>query len=306
MTTMIQYPLHVFEEVKRDGFEFEFDDSIINMIQDIAEKVGAPGYIKTPIFSKKKKDKPTLKPTIVKQEITNLFDEIKVEIRKLMNKISNETYEGVYDELCKQIESLMNEENKNEEKLEEEIGYIGNLIFDLATFNHFYSSLYAKLYRDLMGKFEIFANILENTFNKFTERFQNIVYVSPNEDYDAYCKYNDCKEIRKALTSFIGELCLLDVIEESYVVTLINDLYEQFNIHIHSADMKFLCDELSEYIKLLICKTINVLIKVPEWEDINIRIEEISKMKPRVFPGFSSKAMFCYYDVKDTIKKQTK
>lgn len=304
MTTMIQYPLHVFEEVKKNGFEFEFDDNIIHMIQDIAEKVGAPGYIKTPIFAKKKKEKPTLKATVIKPEITNLFDEIKLEIRKLMNKISNDSYEGIFNELCKKIDSLINEENKSTDKIQDEMSYIGNLIFDLATFNHFYSSLYAKLYRDLMKKYDILSNVLECTFTKFIERFHNIKYVSPNEDYNAYCEYNDNKEIRKALTSFVGELCILDVIEECYVVTLINDLYSQFYQHIKYANMKYLCDEISEYIKLLVCTTINVLMKYPDdWDCIHNKIIESCKLKPRVEAGFSSKALFCFYDIRDKIKK---
>ena len=93
MTTMLQYSLDVFEDVKKEGFDFQFDPSVINMIQDIAEKVGAPGYIKTPIFAKKKK--PTIKATVFKQEIACLFDEIKVDIRKMMNKISNDSYDTI-------------------------------------------------------------------------------------------------------------------------------------------------------------------------------------------------------------------
>ena len=303
MTTMLQYSLDVFEDVKKEGFDFQFDSSVINMIQDIAEKVGAPGYIKTPIFAKKKK--PTIKATVFKQEIACLFDEIKVDIRKMMNKISNDSYDDIYEVLCKKIESLINEENKSPEKLKEEMSYIGNLIFDLATYNHFYTGLYAKLYRDLMKKYDIFTNILEITFTQFMERFANIKYVSPNDDYDGHCKYNQEKDIRKALTSFISELCLLDVIEEEYVITLINDLHAQIQVHISNENMKHLCDELSECIKLLICNTIDVLIKVDDWSSIEGLVEACCKLKPRVNPGFTSKSLFCFYDIRDRLKKMT-
>lgn len=302
MTTILQYNLDFFENVRKEGFDLTFDDSVIAMIQDIAEKVGSPGYIKTPIFAKKKK--PTIKATVFKQEIACLFDEIKVDIRKMMNKISNDSYNDIYENLCKKIQALLSEENKSNEKLQEEMSFIGNLIFDLATFNHFYTRLYAKLYRDLMIKYEIFTNILESTFTKFMERFQNITYVSPNDDYDGHCKYNQEKDVRKALTSFISELCLLDVIEEDYVVTLIQDLHTQIHLHISNENVKHLCDELSECIKLLICNTIEILINIEEWNDIEELVQECCKLKPRINPGFTSKALFCFYDIRDKIKKQ--
>ena len=304
MTTMVQYSLDIFENIQKDGFDFTFDDSVIAMIQDIADKVGAPGYIKTPIFAKKKK--PTIKATVFKETIASLFDEIKVNIRQMMNKISNDTYDSIYKDLCSKIDMLINEDNKTSDKLEEEMGYIGNLVFDLATFNHFYTSLYAKLYRDLMKKYDIFTNILENTFAKFMEQFKNIKYVSPNDDYDGHCKYNQEKEVRKALTSFVSELCLLDIIEEEYVVTLIHDLHDQFELHMVNEKMKHLCDELCECIKLLICNTINVLANINEWDDINSIVQRSCKLKPRVNAGFTSKALFCLYDIRDKIKKYEK
>ena len=301
MTTILQYKLDVFENVKKDGFDFTFDDSVIALIQDIAEKVGAPGYIKTPTFAKKKK--PTIKATVFKQEIACLFDEIKVEIRKMMNKISNDSYNDIYETLCTKIELLIGEENKSPETLQEEMSYIGNLIFDLATFNHFYTALYAKLYRDLMKKYDVFTNILESTFTQFMERFQNITYISPNDDYDGHCKYNQEKDVRKALTSFISELCLIDVIEEEYVITLIHNLHTQIKLHIPNENVKHLCDELSECIKLLICNTIDVLNNIDEWNGIKEVVQECCQLKPRVNPGFTAKALFCFYDIRDKIHK---
>lgn len=303
MTTLIQYNIHDFEKIKSEGFDFSFDKSVINIIQDISEKVGAPGYIKTPTFAKKKKEKIHIAPTVFKAEIKSMFDEIKVEIRKSMNKISEETYDSIYSDLTNKIDALKNEQNKSEEKLHEEMLYIGKLLFDLATFNHFYAPLYAKLYRDLMDSYEIFTNILESTFTTFTSVFENIVYVSANDDYEKYCQYNSKKEVRKALTTFISHLFKLDVIEEEYVISLINKLYEQFNHHIENSEMKHLCDEISENIKLIICNCLELLMKIEDWSSIEEMVNNTCAMKPRIKPGFTSKALFCYYDTRDAIKK---
>ena len=303
MTCVVQpYSLEKFEEVANEGFEFTFNDEVLHIIQDIAEKVGAPGYIKTPIFAKKKKEKPSIKPTIFKKEITSLFDNVKQEIRISMNKISNDTYDMILKDISIKIDMLIEEKDKTEDQLEAELVQVGKLIFDLATFNYFYSKLYAKLYKDLMDKYTSFTNVLEKNFTTFTDYFKNITYVSPNDDYDAHCNYNVQKETRKSLTSFISELYVLDIIQEEYIIELINELYKQFITNIEIKEGTHISDEISENLKVLYSSTMHVLIKTPDWEQLKNIILETATLKPKSKPGFSSKSLFCYYDIRDKIK----
>ena len=54
-----QYTLLDFENIKNENTINELDSAVIQIINEIAQRVGAPGYQKTPVF--KKKDRRTFK-----------------------------------------------------------------------------------------------------------------------------------------------------------------------------------------------------------------------------------------------------
>lgn len=51
---IIQYTIDDFNQIIKDGFTYKLPDTIIETIKSIAEKVGAPEYIRTPQFDKPK------------------------------------------------------------------------------------------------------------------------------------------------------------------------------------------------------------------------------------------------------------
>ena len=51
MTTVVKYHLNDFQKIAEKNIE-ELDDDIISIINELASKVGAPNYNKTPIFKK--------------------------------------------------------------------------------------------------------------------------------------------------------------------------------------------------------------------------------------------------------------
>jgi hypothetical protein len=58
-TTSRQYTLQDFNDIISAGFSYDFKDSnVIELISSLANKVGAPTYIKTPVFPKR--DKPVI------------------------------------------------------------------------------------------------------------------------------------------------------------------------------------------------------------------------------------------------------
>ena len=56
MSTIEQriYTLTDFNSIENTYNIMEFNENIINIINDLASKVGAPNYSKTPIFKKKR------------------------------------------------------------------------------------------------------------------------------------------------------------------------------------------------------------------------------------------------------------
>ena len=60
-----QFTLLDFENIKNEYTIQELDKSVINIINQIATRVGAPNYQKTPIFKKKIGDNSIKKPKII-------------------------------------------------------------------------------------------------------------------------------------------------------------------------------------------------------------------------------------------------
>ena len=56
----LQYDIEKYEEIKNEGFSIELPEYTINIVNQLAEQVGAPTYNKTPVFEnreyKKKKN----------------------------------------------------------------------------------------------------------------------------------------------------------------------------------------------------------------------------------------------------------
>ena len=53
---MKQYTIQDFNEILSGGFSYDLKDSnVIELISSLANKVGAPTYIKTPVFPKREK-----------------------------------------------------------------------------------------------------------------------------------------------------------------------------------------------------------------------------------------------------------
>jgi hypothetical protein len=303
MISHVQYSYNELLSIKEDGFDLTIPDDVISKVQMIAERVGAPGYIKTPVFVKKRKEKVTLKKTEFQTETTCLFDEVKQTIQSLINKISEKTFDTIFEQICEQIDALVTEENKSNERLTSEMNDVGAFIFKIATQNKFFSQLYAKMYKSLMEKYDIFSTILESNFVQFLNYFHNIKYVDPDEDYDGYCKYNTTKEIRKALSSFIVALLQEDVIEEAYVFNVVNELYTQLMSCADDDDMVFVCDEISMNIKIIVTEALNILVQHNDWEVLESKIRKTCEMKSREKPSFTSKSLFCFYDIRDAVDK---
>jgi hypothetical protein len=55
MISHMRYSYNELLTIKEDGFDLTIPDDVISKVQMIAERVGAPGYIKTPVFVKKRR-----------------------------------------------------------------------------------------------------------------------------------------------------------------------------------------------------------------------------------------------------------
>ena len=324
MSKIMKYSLQDFSRITFEGFNFELPEETIRIISELSLQVGSPTYVKTPVFQKrenplkvapqlgantsmnfkKKKGKNmeindedwetlrTFQPTKFDQN-TGIDAQIDL-IRSHLNKMTDKNYIDYRNKIIDIIEQILVENYNSDEFMK-----VGTNIFEIASNNRFYSKIYADLYSELITKYEPMRNVFENSFNKFTDLFNNVEYVDPLVDYDAFCKNNKNNEKRKALSSFFVNLTMNGIIQKQQFVTLVVNLLSQVSSFISQENKKNEVDELTENIVLLykkeiICANDSLLIDGISATEL---IDKLAHSKAKTYPSLSSKAIFKYMDL---------
>ena len=238
-----QYTLEQFKARKKLGNIDELDTETIAKINKLAKRVGAPSYQKTPVFkrnnhyysNKKKKEISNedweairnFKNTILHKNKDGL-DAKMDKIRSYLNKLTMKEYDEISECIILLIKDIIKEENNN--ALEK----VGKSIFEIGCLNKFWSTLYARLYKDLINNFAIMKDICVRNFTSFEDLFTNINYMDPKTDYNLFCEYNKENEKRRALSSFFVICASHDIIDksamETIIVNFIHKIYELIDL----------------------------------------------------------------------------
>jgi hypothetical protein len=133
---------------------------------------------------------------------------------------------------------------------------IGNIIFDIASNNRFYSQVYADLYSLLCKKYEIMQFVFEKNIDSFLSLFETIEYINPEENYDKYCSINKVNEKRKALSFFFVNLTINKILPINRLSLLLTNLMNQVLCLIKEENKTNEVDEFIENIIILYNKDI--------------------------------------------------
>ena len=180
-----------FQNIIFDGFQFSLPEETIALINELSSKVGAPTYIKTPVFKKKEVATASLNNNSSNSnwEKMRSFKTTKIEqkegidakidmIRFHLNKITDKNYIDCHNKIVDLLNDLIENNIKDEDLMR-----ICVQIFDIASNNRFYSKLYADLYSDLITRYDIMKTIFNNSFNSFMELFNHVEYVDEEQCY---------------------------------------------------------------------------------------------------------------------------
>ena len=312
MTQM--YTLSDIEQIAFNGFSYNMDPVVLDIINNLAMKVGSPAYIKTPVFQKKEQPKQTSQQPVRKRRTKELpnteWDKpeqnntssvlvqkkgIDAEINKIrvcLNKLS----ESTYADNVVQIKEIINAMNVSEEDLYK----VGNAIFEIASNNKFFSKLYANLYTELMQTFPMLRDIFTQNYNSYSTLFKNIQYVNPDVDYNQFCINNVANEQRKAMSAFFVNLNLSGVIPAESIADILKELFESvISLMVQPNKSNEVC-EIVENIAILYTTK-----ELPEtrvnWMDAENTLAEIivklGKTKMKTYPSLPSKAIFKFMDL---------
>jgi hypothetical protein len=324
-TIKYMYTLDKINEILYQGFEYKLPDDILENISKLSLEVGAPDYIKTPVFqkrenpmkveadsvgNKKRRGKPNETVNDEDWETIRSFQATKVEektvidtqidnIRITLNKMSDKNYIDMRNKIIDIIEILV-----LENITDSEMGRVSSIIFDIASTNRFYSKMYAELYAELSSKYNTMRNTFEDNFKKFIDLFNIIEYVDPKVNYDKFCEINKSNEKRKSLASFYLNLMINGIIDKTQIMLITRNLLEQIYRYISIDDKKNEVDELTETVAILYKKDIYEHDDGDNYDQIEGHtisdvIEKIAKSKVKDYKSLTNKSLFKFMDLID-------
>jgi len=329
-----KYSLKEINEIAFDKFICHIPQDTIQIINDLATKVGSPSYVKTPIFNKRNgitnmvqvtsiknnssmrpkqnnQNKKRLQPieilndddwdTIRSFEVTKIeqkegFEADIVNIRSLLNMLTEKNYTEKKIAIKEVLDNIyLNNDSTN-------IQLISNIICDIASDNRFYSEIYAKLYSELSNENNIMLSILHDIIDHHIHNivsFNEIKTIDMN-DYEQICKLNKDNDRVKAFSTFIMNLKINGIIEDDIVITLVSNLFDLLFELITKDGNKAIVDEIVENISILYNY---------EWfqgqrfdslfGDLSYHalIQEFANMKVKQYPSITNKSIFKFMDI---------
>jgi len=328
-----QYTLSDFERIICNGFEYSVPQYIITLISSLAEQVGAPTYVKTPVFPKGKSsagagvsigmgagggsssimvgggvDKRGLKRH--DQQITDddwesirafqATELVRVQgIESHINNIRaclNRLTNDSYSETRDTILKEISDLTANNADTECLLK-IGTSIFNTASSNQFYSELYARLYNELIKLYPIFETIFESNLGEFLGLFESIEYCDPKKDYDKFCTMNKNNDRRKAMSLFIVNLMKQGIIQPDQVIELVLNLQKLIREYIKTPGKTNELDEISENMFIIIKNSHQHLVALDGWVNVLNSVTYVSLLKAKSYPSITNKTIFKHVDI---------
>ena len=304
-----QYSLADFDKIANNGIKYTLDTSVINIIQELSNQVGAPEYVRTPQFDEKpasdslavkrygrhvRQDKEcdikfgvmTQRP--VKEGI-NIYTDT---IRKLLNKITTKTYNDLFPSLIQELDKIV-------ELQDDYKATISSLVLSIVSETSFYSDMYASLYTSLLEKYEFLWKELDSRVVTFKKSIEEITYYSPDTEYDAFCKNNKENMKRKSIGIFLVNLVKMRVINVETVCEIIESI--QYNIigKLDDENKSEILVEMSEIAGDMIIAGKTFLNVSKNWGNIISNVKSLSSMKTKDHKSLSNKVIFKNMDVLD-------
>lgn len=225
-----------------------------------------------------------IKPTTIGKK-----EEVIATLFKYFNKITDKTY----DKLSKDIFDLVSLHISEAEK-------ICNTFFNVILNNSFFCNLYARLYKTFIEIEDEFACVLEKQILTYVKSIPNIIYISPNEDYDEYCNYVKKVEGVKNFTTFLIQCFKQDIIKVETLLELAMTFQNCCLVNIDNEDKLVLNDIYISNIDIIVSHVYDNFVN----EKWNSFIENINILEKSQGGGKNKKMHFKILDITDKINKK--
>lgn len=257
-------------------------------------------------------------------------------IRKLLNKMTTETYETMKEQLWDELDTIQLAKLKISNQAaapagaeavgaeavaqaqaqaeaalvaatDEDLLQIGEILFTIASGNSFYSALYATLFKELMHKYSFMQAMFDTKFQQVASLFKDFAYVDPAVDYDKFCENNKTNERRRAMSLFYVNLMKQGVLDTEPILELISGLQTTLQQKLGETGHKNIVDEMAEVLFILITNSATYFKSLAGglddgddmWRRIKERTTAISLLRLKAYPSLTNKTIFKHIDMCD-------
>ena len=328
----VRYTLNDVNDIKFSGFNYELPERANKIIQKIAKLVGAPTYVKTPVFKKRMHYNNQSSPqhrhrnegqerqrrnrgnkqevsiddlkqirnfTVTKITKQEGVDKMISNSRNNLTKLSEQTYDSISDDIIDQLRDY------SDEITEEEMNRITENIFDIGSRNRFYTHLYAKFYKELIGHFSNFKVVMNERYTELGNSMHNFRTCDEKKDYDLFCDINKENDHRRSKISFIGDLATNGLISPNDYLNTFKVFINNFDEKINDEENKPVCEEIAEIMNIMFDKAWDYVKNEEDDEsktiidDVKTFIKLYASKRPSYKPGLTNNTIFKFMDIEE-------
>lgn len=221
------------------------------------------------------------------------YDMIITNIRKILNKITEQTYQKLKNEFLCYYKSIYNDIN------DDDLNKINTYVFESLVYNNIpFNNLYSDLLNDLITIDPKFMDIMNNNLEIFYNVYKYIK-LPESIDYDEISKTNKHNDKYKCLCGFYIFCIKIKLIPENHSLDALANLQNELMINIKLEDKKEYNELLSQFIFFIVS---NISLTNKE-EELVKNIQYISGLNGKSYPSISNKIIFKH---KDMVEKNIK
>lgn len=296
---MIRYTKQEIDVIREKNERFEIPSNILSVIQDIVQEVGNPTYVKTPAFyQKKRKTQQPLRALERHSTINSVSKEEKnvlQDIQGTLNKISMQNYEKLESKILDLVSKAKSTDTVSFQDVTKKI-------YEVASNQALNVPLYASLYKSLIDQYTEFQILCMDEYDNYFCKFENIVCVTADIDYDEFCRVNIINDKIRSISEFYTELVKQNILTIEHVVKLIRLLQTSlFKKGLEDTPDENPCIEYTENIYILVKGSLKYLSQHEMWDTIYNDIKNVKTMKGENYMNITNKVRFRHMDLLDII-----
>lgn len=221
------------------------------------------------------------------------YELIITNIRKILNKITEQTYQKLKNEFLCYYKSIYNDISSDD------LNKINAYIFDSLVYNNIpFNNLYSDLLNDLITIDPKFAEIMNDNLEIFYNVYKYIK-LPESIDYDEISKTNKHNDKFKCLCGFYIFCSKIKLISENHALDAIANLQNELMINIKLEGKKEYNELLSQFIFFVVS---NISVTTNDKELVK-NIEYFAGLTTKSYPSISNKIIFKH---KDMVEKNIK